>query len=272
MANTEINIYPFGTNGVLPAGYPIADDLVTNSAQKALSAKQGVRLKEMIQGVSSDMVINCLGDSITEGWMGSATSNNKWTTQMADILGCHVNNYGDSGTGICYHQSYQPFVTRLNNMVEANIDLLLIFGGYNDCVSNFATSIGTINDSPALGGNFYASFKHLIEAAITKYPSAVIAVITPLRSKKNTALNGNTNGVTLEQIVNAEVEVCKYYGIPCYDYFHTGGLSRLTTQLSLYLGDDVHPNQAGIDKWLAPQFTKFAADLLANKQPNNATQ
>jgi hypothetical protein len=39
MANT--NILPFGQSAVMPAGYPIADNLTTNSAQQALSAKQG---------------------------------------------------------------------------------------------------------------------------------------------------------------------------------------------------------------------------------------
>lgn len=42
MANT--NIYPYGQNATMPAGYPIADNLTTNSAQQALSAKQGKRL------------------------------------------------------------------------------------------------------------------------------------------------------------------------------------------------------------------------------------
>lgn len=46
MATQTIN--PFGQTGELPAGYPIADDLETNSAQKALSARQGKRLKEMM--------------------------------------------------------------------------------------------------------------------------------------------------------------------------------------------------------------------------------
>lgn len=39
MASTNIN--PFGQTSEMPAGYPIADNLTTNSAQQALSAKQG---------------------------------------------------------------------------------------------------------------------------------------------------------------------------------------------------------------------------------------
>lgn len=44
MANKTV--YPYGQNGQLPSGYPIADDLVTNSAQQALSAKQGKVLNQ----------------------------------------------------------------------------------------------------------------------------------------------------------------------------------------------------------------------------------
>lgn len=42
MANTNIN--PFGQTSEMPAGYPIADNLTTNSAQQALSAKQGKKI------------------------------------------------------------------------------------------------------------------------------------------------------------------------------------------------------------------------------------
>lgn len=54
MAN--INIEPFGQNAQVPEGYPIADDLSTNSAQQALSAKQGKRLKENLQTKTSIVV------------------------------------------------------------------------------------------------------------------------------------------------------------------------------------------------------------------------
>lgn len=46
MANQTV--YPYGQNGTLPSGYPIADDLNTNSAQQALSAKQGKVIGDII--------------------------------------------------------------------------------------------------------------------------------------------------------------------------------------------------------------------------------
>lgn len=56
MADTTI--YPYGQNQPIPTGYPIADDLVTDSAQQALSARQGVRLKAMIDDIEPTLVVN----------------------------------------------------------------------------------------------------------------------------------------------------------------------------------------------------------------------
>lgn len=53
---TDYNINPYGSSAVMPAGYPIADNLTTDSAQQALSAKQGKVLKEMIDAKADDVV------------------------------------------------------------------------------------------------------------------------------------------------------------------------------------------------------------------------
>ena len=75
MANKTI--YPFGQNGQVPSGYPIADDLITNSAQQALSAKQGVVLDKKIDGLHKvvDIDIQSMG-----GFWGAISANNVWTT------------------------------------------------------------------------------------------------------------------------------------------------------------------------------------------------
>lgn len=268
---TDYNIYPYGQSAELPDGYPIADNLTTDSAQQALSARQGARLNKLA-GVAHDIVINCLGDSITEGWIGTGQGVNgfaspTWCEQMASNLGCTVNNYGVSATTIC-NGTDEPFVTRLNRMTETTIDLLLIFGGTNDqyIASQQNIVLGSISDTPAQGKNFYASFKYLIQTAINKYPSAIIAVITPMRKQGGT---NKVNGINVEDIANAEIAVAKYYGIPYYDFYHEGGIDPdISAQRTRYTADGLHPNQVGINKWLAPQFTKFAKDLLAMKAAN----
>lgn len=56
------NILPFGNSQELPNGYPIEDSLNSNSAQKALSARQGKLLKEMMAQPSQMPSLLRLGD------------------------------------------------------------------------------------------------------------------------------------------------------------------------------------------------------------------
>lgn len=211
----------------------------------------------------SGKVINCLGDSITAGWIGGqpqSIADPKWTATMALNLDCTVNNYGVSGSGICGSESYETFSARLARMTETKIDLLLIFGGTNDYGNDRVVTLGTISDTPAQGSNFYASFKYLIEQAMTKYPDAMIGIITPMRRQRITP---NAHGITPAMIVQAELDVAEYYSIPVFDFFHHGVINpELSVYTSGYTSDGLHPNQKGIDEYLAPQFSEFARKLL----------
>lgn len=70
MANKTV--YPYGQGGQLPSGYPIADDLNTNSTQQALSAKQGTIIKPYIMG---GYVENDLSEyTVYDGSLGSVST------------------------------------------------------------------------------------------------------------------------------------------------------------------------------------------------------
>lgn len=211
-------------------------------------------------GLLTGKVINFLGDSITKGRMSSSTdiANPTFCQKIASNLGCTVNNYGVSATSIC-NGSSEAFVTRLNRMTETKLDALIIFGGVNDQGDNRATELGTINDAASQGTNFYASFKYLITQAIAKYPAAIIAVITPMRRNTESA---NVYGITLPDIVNAEIEVAKYYGVPLLDFYHHGGINPALSSQRSYTADGLHPLQSGIDLFLSPMFTEFVKSLL----------
>lgn len=276
MATTNIN--PFGQTAELPAGYPIADNLTTNSAQQALSAKQGVKLREMCT-VPSGMVVNCIGDSITDNWIGSGqgvhgAASPKWTERLADALGCDVNSYSKGGSGYCQDSSISHimFHVQLSNMTESEIDLLIIFGGVNDFIGNRASSLGTINDAPAVGQNVYASVKYVIRAAIDKYPKAAILVVTPLRQTGDTA----SHSISLEDYANAQIAVARYYNCHCLDLYHDGGLSDIANangqkpQASVFLYDGIHPTQLGYDNIVAAQIIAKAREILAYRISNNS--
>lgn len=59
---TDIDIRPFGQASELPAGYPIEDSLDSSSAQRALSARQGKILKEMMAQPSQMPLLLRLGE------------------------------------------------------------------------------------------------------------------------------------------------------------------------------------------------------------------
>lgn len=82
MANT--NILPFGQNAEMPAGYPIADNLNTDSAQQALSAKQGKKLYGMI-----DNVIDC--PSVLTSYVGDTLQLFKYPLLQGYIDGRNIN-------------------------------------------------------------------------------------------------------------------------------------------------------------------------------------
>ena len=71
MANTTV--YPYGQSGSLPSGYPIADDLETDSAQQALSARQGKIIGDKLFDTWEE--IDLSGLTVQAGSLGS---DSKW--------------------------------------------------------------------------------------------------------------------------------------------------------------------------------------------------
>lgn len=208
----------------------------------------------------SSIIVNCLGDSITYGYISSGVrANPTWPQGLSVNLGCNVNNYGVSATSICSGSS-QSFVDRLNAMSESFIDMLIIAGGTNDYGDGRAFTIGSINDTPQAGTNFIAAFKYLIEQAINKYPSAIISVITPSRRSNESA---NAKGISLPMIVDAEIQVANYYGCPVYDMYHHGTLNpSISIHRTTFTSDGLHPNQAGYNRFFIPQISEFAKHHL----------
>lgn len=203
-----------------------------------------------------DKIVNCLGDSITAG----VGANTTWVKGVSDNLGCIANNYGVSATAICDHPN-EEFVTRLNRMTETTVDLLLIFGGTNDYGDDRIVTLGNINDEPVQGNNFYASFKYLIESAINKYSSAIIGIIIPLRRYSHSA---NAHNITMEDVVTAELEIAELYALPVLDMYHHGMINpEIEIHKNNYMPDGLHPNQAGLDKFITPRITNFVRKLLA---------
>ena len=78
MANYPIN--PYGQNAQMPEGYPIADNLRTDSAQQALSARQGKKLGDF---ASTNVAVDTSLVSEVVGILLGPDDNNKWASNTS---------------------------------------------------------------------------------------------------------------------------------------------------------------------------------------------
>ena len=196
-------------------------------------------------------ILNALGDSQTEVNYHKTKTYHDWLKELLGLSA--VNNYGISGSTIGYNAARHPMVTRYQNMSN-DADFVIVMGGINDLNNSVAGSansnvpLGTINDT--VYDTFYGALKVLCEGLISKYPTKQIIFVTPTEVSNDWYQTGSKKrvpeGVTVQQYVNAMIEVCEMYSVPVYDAF--GKLSvyaKDSSQNSIYLSDGLHLNNAG---------------------------
>ena len=89
MANHTI--YPYGTGGQLPSSIGIIDDLETGGSDKALSAEQGLVLKEAIDSLHSNLAnLAFIGTKPTMPWDEDETSDGDISNYVQDGLVLHL--------------------------------------------------------------------------------------------------------------------------------------------------------------------------------------
>lgn len=196
-------------------------------------------------------ILNVLGDSQTEANYHKTKIYHDW---LKELLGfATVNNYGISGSTIGYNASRNPMVTRYTKMSN-DADFVIVMGGINDLNNNRSgettsnVPLGTISDTTY--DTFYGALKILCEGLIAKYPTKQILFITPTEVNGRWYSDGTQKrvpeGVTVQQYVNAMIEVCEMYSIPVYDAFGKLGVyAKDSSQNSTYLSDGLHLNNAG---------------------------
>lgn len=170
--------------------------------------------------------------------------------------------YGDS----CISENY--------TMLPDDADLVIIAGGTNDW-SHGNISLGTMTDRT--NETFYGALhvlclglmeKYLEQATIYRIPQIVFmtpikrmglnAKVADVASAYQNAIDPSVDVVyhTLEDFVNAIIEVCGYYGIPVIDMFHECTLNPgIPAQRDVFFGqylsngvwteDNTHPNTVG---------------------------
>lgn len=191
--------------------------------------------------VSADMKANFLGDSITQG----AGTSKAYLYYLADKLNVsHDNfrNYGISGTELARDNQYgESFIKRAANM-NNDADIVFCLGGTNDFAENAGyVDLGSTDDL-YLAPSFCGGFNRLCRVLLEKYPDKQIIILTPVKRQYTGTTSG---GFTLEQFVNAEIEIANRYGIPVIDMYHPEELNFETLGWDEYAPDGLHPNDNG---------------------------
>ncbi len=201
-------------------------------------------------------IINVLGDSITEG-VGVSSVENAYQNVMGRMVGAaEVRSFGVSGTRFARQYGQDafpgPFTERFKSMPD-DADLVVVFGGTNDYGHGdapFGGSADRTNDT------FVGACHYLFSGLVKKYPNARIVILTPLQTSYDQNPSGNT-GKPLIDYVDTIIEVAAHNSLPVLDLYRTAGICpRIPEQLTRFMPDGLHPNDAGAYR-VAERLTAF---------------
>ncbi len=193
------------------------------------------------------MVINFLGDSITEGCLATRYENS-FVPLVGKLLNCKVNEYGIGGSRIAkqINPSIQPkydlyFASRVKEL-DPQADLTFVFGGTNDYGHGDAP-IGKKGDNTP--DTFFGAVDLLVNELLKKFKKEQIIFILPLyridednpygdgyRDKPTLPLQGYRDIIT---------EVVESYGITVLDIKDQVGRPENNNNFE----DGLHPNDNG---------------------------
>ena len=222
-----------------------------------------------------------LGDSFTYmNYYGKFLAKETGCVQRGrGVNGGHLGTFvGDSYTGSpntpkVGQEVVEPFTEELLN----RYDIITVMGGTNDFGGHYP--LGDMNDDVDVD-SIYGHTRKVIEKILSLKPDAKIFFCTQPYRCGNIAFHGglggysaNSRGVTLEDVASAIVRCCGFYGIPCLDFYHTGGWNSFNNKVmnpsvtgvyspfdgNIYTVDGLHPRDGvgnGADM-LGTAFGKF---------------
>lgn len=162
-------------------------------------------------------------------------------------------NAGQSGRGM------KDMTARLAVEPLTNYDIVTVLAGTNDYGGS--TVLGTRQDT-AESETFYGYTRKLIETIISQKPTIRIAFFTPTKrgafDSQPVFPAPNSVGATLDDYVDAIINVCADYSIPVLNLFDVSQFNLLT--LSALTQDNLHPNYVG-GQMLAHQMCGFIEAL-----------
>lgn len=199
----------------------------------------------------NNKVASFLGDSITAGINTEKT----YHAYLKELIGFKTcNNYGINGASITNHSN--GICDRYNN-VDANSDIIFVFGGTNDFYYNKSLGDWYILDGTTRTLNtdittFKGALSTICNGLLSKFPNKQIILMTPIHrytfNNQQTDFQANASGLYLEDYVDCIKEAGKIFSIPVIDLYNESGLfpaNSANASLYFHSSDKLHPNKDG---------------------------
>ena len=156
-----------------------------------------------------------IGDSITElpyGWQKQVKDYYYWNSSNAAIGGCTIASYGNTGTP---SKTRDPIVERYATALNADADICMVAAGTNDWWYQWC-DIGTDQDTQTT--TFKGALHTLCKGLKEMYSDKPIVFLTPIKRGEDPNKQNAFNR-TLEDYVNAIIDVCAQYDIHVIDLY-----------------------------------------------------
>ena len=196
------------------------------------------------------MIIECLGDSITEGFGVSAYSK-CYVVLLRKMLGAEVINHGICATRIAKQKiatederGERDFLSRVDDL-SPNADFVFVFGGTND----YGHGDALMGEEEGLDPyTFNGALNELMGKLTKRYGANKVAFILPLWRYQEESLLGDgrkrIQKYTLEDYRKAIESRCKAHGVFCLDLRPV--LPKPSGfEADAYYIDGLHPNDTG---------------------------
>jgi lysophospholipase L1-like esterase len=210
-----------------------------------------------------------IGDSISYGSYSSSGGlirdpSVAWPMITASLLGYKLTNYAVPGMGFLQVAGMPPgsdddLIDVLNESYTG-AELVTVMLGTNDYGHD--KTLGTIADASSVA-SIYGRIKKIVETMQTKCPAARLIFLTPIpRATAGSAATqycknaANGAGYTLNDVKNAIIESCQYYGIEYINLQDTAPLNYANK--GTFLLDNLHPSIDGhkrLGEWMASRLT-----------------
>lgn len=200
--------------------------------------------------ILSNKKMGGLGDSLIKGSSLGNTYTSLYLISQANNM--TYTNYGINGNPIANPSNYQEgnnqgMCVRYTNMSN-DLDYIVVMGGAND--KRLDVPIGQNSDEVVT--TFKGALNILIKGLLTKYPGKKILFMT----NYNRTQDANNIGLHDIDYVDAMIEMCALYGIPCYDNYRKCGISWKTNIQTSWCDEGVYEG-GSINRHLSPAGYEF---------------